>query len=157
MSATAQPKTEPAFFETPGSPEKPLSRHSTKSIFGSTAGLLLLACVYSSPSHAILGGGVSGNKFDYAACAKIVEGKTHYEEAEKMLGGEPISTGKNVAGFFRHYQFEKQGGLGIRKFGIGIGGSKAKSYKCFVIHNADGVITAVDMQELGVDGANSSM
>lgn len=117
----------------------------------------MLMGIYSVPSHAILGGGVSGNKFDYAACAKIKEGKTSYQEAETLLGGEPISTGKSAAGFFRHYQYEKQGGLGIRKFGIGIGGSKAKSFKCFVIHNADGIITAVDMQEIGVDGANSGI
>lgn len=112
---------------------------------------------YSSGAAAILGGGVSGNEFDYEACGKIVEGKTTYQDAEKMLAGEPISTGKTAAGFFRHYQYEKSGGVSLRTFGIGVGGSKAKSYKCFVIHNADGVITSVDMQELGVDGANSSL
>lgn len=112
---------------------------------------------FSSQASAILGGGVSGNKFKYEACAKIVEGETTYEEAESMLEGEPISTGKTAAGFFRHYQYEKQGGIGLRTFGIGVGGSKTKSYKCFVVHNAKGVITSVDMQELGVGGTSSDL
>ncbi|MEO0436965.1 MAG: hypothetical protein AAF098_08660 [Pseudomonadota bacterium] len=119
--------------------------------------LALAATLYSVESAALLGGGKSGNKFDYEACGKIVEGKTTYQEAEKMLGAEPISTGKNPVGFFRHYQYEKQGGLAVRAFGMNVGGSKAKSYKCFVIHNADGVITSVDMQATGVDGANTGL
>ena len=113
--------------------------------------------LFSAQASAILGGGVSGNKFKYEACGKIVEGKTTYQEAEKMLEGEPISTGKTTAGFFRHYQYEKQGGIGLRTFGIGVGGSKAKSYKCFVVHNASGVITMVDMQETGVDGTSTGL
>ena len=119
--------------------------------------LAVLLSVYSVESAALLGGGKSGNKFNYEACGKIVEGKTTYKEAEKMLGAEPSSTGKNPVGFFRHYQYQKQGGLAVRAFGMNVGGSKAKSYKCFVIHNADGVITSVDMQEVGVDGANSGL
>lgn len=117
----------------------------------------VLAGSYSLPAAAIFGGGVSGNKFDYEACGKIVEGKTTYQEAEKLLGAEPISTGKNGAGFFRHYQYDKEGGLGLSKFGVSIGGSQAKSYKCFLIHNAAGVVTSVDMQELGVGGGNTGI
>ena len=109
---------------------------------------------YSASSAALLGGGKSGNEFNYEACARIVEGKTTYQEAEKLLGAEPISTGKNPVGFFRHYQYEKQGGLAVRAFGMSLGGSKAKSYKCFLVHNADGIVVSVDMQEIGVDGAN---
>lgn len=120
-------------------------------------GVALSSSLYSIESAALLGGGKSGNKFDYEACGKIVEGKTSYQEAEKMLGAEPISTGKNPVGFFRHYQYEKQGGLAVRAFGMNVGGSKAKSYKCFVIHNADGIITSVDMQATGVDGANTGL
>ncbi|MEM6301311.1 MAG: hypothetical protein AAF749_06185 [Pseudomonadota bacterium] len=120
-------------------------------------GVVLSSSLYSIESAALLGGGKSGNKFDYEACGKIVEGKTSYQEAEKMLGAEPISTGKNPVGFFRHYQYEKQGGLAVRAFGMNVGGSKAKSYKCFVIHNADGIITSVDMQATGVDGANTGL
>ena len=120
-------------------------------------GVVLSSSLYSIESAALLGGGKSGNKFDYEACGKIVEGKTSYQEAENMLGSEPISTGKNPVGFFRHYQYEKQGGLAVRAFGMNVGGSKAKSYKCFVIHNADGIITSVDMQATGVDGANTGL
>lgn len=112
---------------------------------------------YSASSAALLGGGKSGNEFNYEACARIVEGKTTYQEAEKMLGAEPISTGKNPVGFFRHYQYEKQGGLAVRAFGMNLGGSKARSYKCFLVHNADGIVVSVDMQEIGVDGANSGI
>ena len=104
-----------------------------------------------------LGGGVSGNKFDYDACAKIVEGKTSYQEAEKLLGAQPISTGKTPAGFFRHYHYEKQGGLGLGKFGINIGGSKAISYKCFVSHNRAGLVTSVDMQQIEVGAGNAGL
>ena len=117
----------------------------------------LCVALYSGQAAAILGGGKSGNEFDYEACGKIVEGKTTYQEAEELLGAEPISTGKNPVGFFRHYQFEKQGGLAVRAFGMNVGGSKAKSYKCFVIHDRDGIVTSVDMQEIGVDGSSGGV
>ena len=129
------------------------SRHTTA--FG--AAIAAALCMHSIPAAALLGGGKSGNEFNYEACAKIKEGETTYQEAEEMLEGEPISTGKSAAGFFRHYQFEQSGGLSLRSFGVSVGGSKGKSYKCFLIHNSDGIVTAVDMQEIGVDGSSTGI
>lgn len=111
------------------------------------------------PAYAILGlgGGESGEKFNYEACAEIVEGETTYQEAEKLLGATPVSTGKNATGFFRLYQYEKQGGGGLSAFGMSVGGSKAKSYKCYVVHNSQDVIVSVDMEAIGVDSKNGGL
>jgi hypothetical protein len=118
-----------------------------------------IAALISLPTHAVfgLGGGESGAEFNYEACARIVEGKTTYQEAEALLGAEPISTGKNAVGFFRLYQYEKQGGGGISAFGVNVGGVKAKSYKCYVVHNNEDVIVSVDMEAIGADSKRGGL
>ncbi len=126
-----------------------------KTVFSSL--LAVFITVGSTGANALFGAGSSGNKFDYEACGKIIEGKTSFQQAQKMLGAEPISTGKQGALYFRHYQYEKQGGLGLSSFGISVGGSKATSYKCFVLHNKNGIIQSVDMQEIGVGNNNSGI
>lgn len=100
-----------------------------------------------------LGLGKSGGKFDYEACGKIIEGKTTWQEAEKMLDGEPISTGKSGSHFYRLYSYEKGGALGLSKLGIGASAGKAVNYKCHVTHNKAGIVTLIDMQEIAV-GSN---
>ncbi len=111
----------------------------------------------SAPSHAIgLGGSKSGKKFDYDACAKIVEGKTKADDLDALLKSEPVSTGKNGGYFYKSYQYTKSGGIGgIGAFGVSLGGSKGKHYNCTVTYNSSGTVVSVDMNqsELGSTGA----
>ncbi len=117
--------------------------------------IIITACLVSSNANAFgLGGGKSGKKFDYEACGKIREGKTTYQQAEKMLGAKPLTTGKNGSLFYPKYYYEKHGGLGLSKLGIKVGSVKGVSYECVVLHNRKGVVTTVNMQETDIS-ANS--
>ncbi|MFK7975358.1 MAG: hypothetical protein AB8C02_04445 [Halioglobus sp.] len=129
----------------------------TAKTVGKSALLLGLAASVSAPTYAIsLGGSKSGNKFDYAACSKIVEGKTKADTLDALLGAEPVTTGKSGGLFYKSYQYNKSGGLGgIGAFGVSLGGSKGKQFRCTVNYNSSGTVVNVDMQEveMGSSGA----
>jgi hypothetical protein len=120
-----------------------------------TAATLL---IFSSSAHSIgLGGSKSGKKFNYEACAKIEEGKTNIDQAEKMLKGKPVTTGKSAGRFYRSYQFTKGGGLGIGGFGVRLGKGKAVQYTCTVTHNKAGTVLSVDMQQVDVGSSSAGI
>lgn len=129
----------------------------TAKMAGKSVLLIGLAASISVPTHAIsLGGSKSGNKFDYAACSKIVEGKTKADTLDELLGAEPVTTGKSGGLFYKSYQYTKSGGLGgIGAFGVSLGGSKGKQFRCTASYNSSGTVVSVDMQEveLGSSGA----
>ena len=105
--------------------------------------------VFSTSAQAIgLGGSKSGKKFNYEACGEIVEGKTTVEEAKKMLKGKPIGSGKSAGRHYLTYSYTKGGGIGLGKFGVGVGSGKAWQYRCTIHHNAEGRILSVDMQKI---------
>lgn len=116
--------------------------------------------LFSTSAHAIgLGGSKSGKKFNYEACGKIVEGKTTLKEAQKMLKGKPVGSGKSAGRHYVTYSYTKGGGIGLGKFGVGLGGGKGWQYQCTLTHTAEGRILSVDMQkiETGSTGANTSL
>lgn len=124
---------------------------------GKSLVLLGLVASVSAPTYAIsLGGGKSGNKFDYEACSKIVEGKTKADELDKLLKSEPVTTGKQGGRFYKSYQYTKSAGLGgIGAFGVSLGGGKGMQYTCTATYNSAGTVLTVDMQqvEMGSTGA----
>ena len=111
--------------------------------------LILIFClsigVMLNANALSLGGSKSGKKFNYEACGKIVEGKMTYQEAEKILKGKPMVTGKSGKLFYRKYYYEKGSTLGLSKLGLGASQGKSISYECVVLHNNKGVVTGVDM------------